>query len=334
MTSVVDPHPARRPITGAIVISILLASLLTTSAASDSRPSPPPQAHDSTAAPQAGPVLDVPAPFLWDRQAHQRVGSMAYRFALDDLSAAKGLSAWYYLAYIVGGDRLRVYDPTLPRIQGPYSGIAKSQNVAWHVATSVLGRTSGIAQPDAIPAWALARTANIDGPSAGLIFTLARLDVLTPGRLGGHLRIAGTGAIGSDGVVTAVRMVNARLAAARLADPDVFFAPDIPDGSDPIAVVVSHQGDPSPHRTIGDWLNTTGYERAGRDAAAEPRTLKLVEVSDVRQALAWLCGRTQQPDTCTLAHTAGAVSLRTARPYSTSSPPRVAAPVDRVDGAQ
>jgi len=111
----------------------------------------------------------------------------------------------------------------------------------------------------------------------------------------------------------------------------MFFAPDIPDGAGAVTVIVSHQGDPSPQRTIGDWLNTTGYEHAGRDATAEPGTLKLVEVSDVRQALSWLCGRTQQSDTCTVAHAAAAGTLRAARPYRASATPRLSEVVGRID---
>jgi hypothetical protein len=55
-------------------------------------------------------------------------------------------------------------------------------------------------------------------------------------------------------------------------------------------------------------------------------------VSDVRQALAWLCGRTQQADTCTLAHTAAAVSLRTAGPYSSPTTARLTEIVSRDGG--
>ncbi len=179
-------------------------------------------------------------------------------------------------------------------------------------------------EPGEIPGWARPRTAQLDGPSAGLLYALADLDLLTPGRLAGSLRVAATGALGSDGVVTSVRMVEAKLAAARLARADVFFAPSMPAGEVAVAVA-SHQGQPAADGAIGDWLNTAGYELAGRAASAHAGEIALVPVDDVRQALAWLCGRTQQPETCAVAHAAAAVPFDAARPYgSPSSSERVA----------
>ena len=83
--------------------------------------------------------------------------------------------------------------------------------------------------------------------------------------------------------------------------------------------MVYHQGQRTADRTIGDWLNTTGYEHAGRIAATHPDTLALVAVHDIRQALSWLCGRTQRPATCALAETVASTPLPIARPYN---PPR------------
>jgi hypothetical protein len=233
------------------------------------------------------------------------------------------LSTWYHLAYVAGGDRLRVYDQSLPTERGPDSAIAKSQNVAWHVATTLLDSSRAPARPGEIPDWARPRTAQLDGPSAGLLYALADLDLLTPGRLAGSLRVAATGAVGSDGVVTSVRMVDAKLAAARLAGSDVFFAPAIPAGEIG-ATVLSHQGTPAAHGAIGEWLNTAGYELAGRAASAPSGETALVPVDDVRQALAWLCGRTQRPETCAVAHAGAALPFDAARPYESPSIPRSA----------
>ncbi len=153
----------------------------------------------------------------------------------------------------------------------------------------------------------------LDGPSAGLLYALADLDLLTPGRLAGSLRVAATGALGSDGVVTSVRMVDAKLAVARLARSDVFFAPAVPAGEVGVTVA-SHQGRPAAHGAIGDWLNTVGYELAGRAASAHAGEIALVPVDDVRQALAWLCGRTQQPETCAVAQRGRGRALRRRSP--------------------
>ena len=81
-----------------------------------------------------------------------------------------------------------------------------------------------------------------------------------------------------------------------------------------MVVITSHRGMLTGDRTIGDWLNTAGYEAAGRSAARQP-AMALVPIDDVRQAVAWLCGRTQRAGTCALAHAAGAVAIADARPY-------------------
>jgi hypothetical protein len=81
-----------------------------------------------------------------------------------------------------------------------------------------------------------------------------------------------------------------------------------------------------PGRTVGDWLRTDGYERAGQQAARAPGTVELVEVDDIRQALAWLCGRTASPATCELAHRAGSARLGEVRPHAPMSVAPTAGP--------
>ena len=259
------------------------------------------------------PVTDVPSPRFWDAETHQRAGGEADRFELDDAPNARGLSAWYHLSYVVPSDRLQVREHNPATTLGLDTTIGRSENVAWHVADIVLGTSEGLTRPGELPLWARPRTGGSDGPSAGLLFTLADLDLLTPGDLAGHLVVAATGAIGSDGSITAVRMVDAKLAAARLVHPDVVFAPDFPDGSGAITAIASHQGQPTQSRPIGDWLNTSGYEAAGRTATRH--STALVPVDDVRQALAWLCGRTGGAVVCGIVHAADSVSLQVARPY-------------------
>jgi PDZ domain-containing protein len=65
----------------------------------------------------------------------------------------------------------------------------------------------------------------VGGPSAGLAFTLAILDRLTPGSLTGGNRVAITGAINPDGSVGAVGGVAQKTVAAIDADASVFLVP-------------------------------------------------------------------------------------------------------------
>ena len=83
------------------------------------------------------------------------------------------------------------------------------------------------------------RTGNVGGPSAGLMFSLAIYDALTPGELTGGKNIAGTGTMDDDGAVGAIGGIRQKLIGARRAGADFFLAPadncdevagNVPDG--------------------------------------------------------------------------------------------------------
>ena len=129
------------------------------------------------------------------------------------------------------------------------------------------------------PAWARVHSGGDTGPSAGLIFALAYLDALTPGALVGNLRVAGTGMLGLDGVVGPVKEIDIKVAAAMLTRPDVIFVPKVPNSPAPVTRLEFHDTRyPAPGYTTSDWLNITGFETAGRVAAAHPRTVTIVVV--------------------------------------------------------
>jgi PDZ domain-containing protein len=66
---------------------------------------------------------------------------------------------------------------------------------------------------------------NIGGPSAGLIFSLAIYDTLTPGSLTGDHDIAGTGELDADGKVLPIGGIQQKIAGARSAGVDLFLVP-------------------------------------------------------------------------------------------------------------
>jgi PDZ domain-containing protein len=66
---------------------------------------------------------------------------------------------------------------------------------------------------------------DIGGPSAGLAFTLAILDVLSTGDLTGGHAVAATGTIGLDGTVGDVGGVAQKAVAVQRAGASVFFVP-------------------------------------------------------------------------------------------------------------
>lgn len=66
---------------------------------------------------------------------------------------------------------------------------------------------------------------NVGGPSAGMMFTLAIYDKLTPGELTGGEHIAGTGTISADGTVGPIGGIVQKMYGAQGAGADWFLAP-------------------------------------------------------------------------------------------------------------
>jgi PDZ domain-containing protein len=81
-------------------------------------------------------------------------------------------------------------------------------------------------------------TGDVGGPSAGLAFTLAIIDDLTPGDLTGGADVAVTGTINSDGTVGPVGGTGQKAAAVRAKGYDAFLVP-----SDDYEAARQHAGD-------------------------------------------------------------------------------------------
>ncbi len=75
---------------------------------------------------------------------------------------------------------------------------------------------------------------SVGGPSAGLMFSLAIYDTLTPGSLTGGATIAGTGELLPDGKVGPIGGVAQKIAGAQDAGAELFFVPkdNCPDVAD------------------------------------------------------------------------------------------------------
>ena len=262
---------------------------------------------------QVVPAVDVPVPqWFSGADGRPRSGAVADRIELDDTDVNGELSAWYRLAYIDGGTRLRVFEHYVATTRGAESDIVQSEIAAWQFANRVRGTSDLRPEFDNLPSWAHFRTGSDIGTSAGLMFTLAYIDVLTPGALVGTLRVAGTGGIGPDGVVFPVTNVEVKVAAAELARPNVVFTPRASELIEHTTIVESeHTRNPSAGYTVGEWLNVIGYEQAGREAASHPGTVAYIVVHDIRQALAFLCGRTGSASTCALAQSAASIPIGT-----------------------
>jgi PDZ domain-containing protein len=98
-------------------------------------------------------------------------------------------------------------------------------------------------------------TPGVGGPSAGLMFTLAYIDALSPGDLTGGRQIAGSGTISADGSAGPVGGVSHKVAGAEQEGAEVFIV-------------------------------DTGDADEARSSATE---LEVVEVADIGAAISWLC---------------------------------------------
>jgi PDZ domain-containing protein len=111
-------------------------------------------------------------------------------------------------------------------------------------------------------------TTDIGGPSAGLAFTLAVLDVLTPGSLTGGRDVAVTGTIRPDGTVGPVGGVTQKIAAAQRKGTQLFLVP-----TDEVQEARAKAGSAlrvEPVATLDDALAVLGS--LGGNAHALPRT--------------------------------------------------------------
>lgn len=76
-----------------------------------------------------------------------------------------------------------------------------------------------------LPVQVALNTGAVGGPSAGLMFSLAIYDVLTPGELTGGQRIAGTGTIEDDGTVGPISGIRQKMVGAHALGARFFLSP-------------------------------------------------------------------------------------------------------------
>lgn len=100
---------------------------------------------------------------------------------------------------------------------------------------------------------------DVGGPSAGLIFTLGIIDILTPGELTGGRAIAGSGTITPEGEIGSIGGIRQKLAGAQREGAELFLLPErncreavgyIPDGVQAVPVATLADATTS----IRDWL--------------------------------------------------------------------------------
>jgi PDZ domain-containing protein len=94
-------------------------------------------------------------------------------------------------------------------------------------------------------------TGEIAGPSAGLMFSLALYDRLTPDDLTAGRKIAGTGTIECDGGVGPIGGIEQKVAGAQARGAEIFLAPQANSAS---AQAVADDIEVVPISTFGDAI--------------------------------------------------------------------------------
>lgn len=126
------------------------------------------------------------------------------------------------------GDIRRILESRLPGEEVEVIVVRESERIALSFALysnpdspdrAMVGISASTAYPIEID------SANYGGPSAGMIYTLAVIDLLEEGNLTGGRVVAGTGTIAMDGSVGAIGGIRQKLVAAEAAGADVVLVP-------------------------------------------------------------------------------------------------------------
>ena len=171
-------------------------------------PSPPVVVTSSDA--DRGPTPDATADYT---------GGTATRLHTADGAPVPG--DVFLLMATAGSDApARLYDQTPYTHDNGTAADAHESNIAANATVgTITGIDVGLLELTTAPG---------GGPSGGITYTIAYLNVLSDGAFTGDLRIAATGRIGTHGYFDPINAIDEKTAAAHLADADVLFTPSPP----------------------------------------------------------------------------------------------------------
>ncbi len=133
--------------------------------------------------------------------------------------------------------------------------------------------------------------ASAGGSSGGLTRAIAYLNVLSDGAFTGGLAVAATGVLSPEGHVSSIDGIDAKAAAAHLAEADVLFTPNVPTqgaldayGARLVGEVVR---DPSTGSSLNDARRVQLFREWG---ANRPSGMDVVDARHLIDVSAYLCG--------------------------------------------
>ena len=134
-------------------------------------------------------------------------------------------------------------------------------------------------------------SASAGGPSGGITRAIAYLNVLSDGGFTAGLRIAATGVLSPEGHVSSIDDIDAKAAAAHLAEADVLFTPTVPTrwaldayGSRLVGELVR---DPD---TGGSFHDPRRIEQFRQWGAHRPSGMDVIDTRHIIDVSSYLCG--------------------------------------------
>ncbi len=215
-----------------------------------------------------------------DRVAHH-VGGIAARLRHTDGTAVPG--ELYLLIATAGSDeRARLFDTTpFTHDREAHADTIESNHLAATTAEAITGTDVELTEFTTAPG---------GGPSGGLTYLIAYLNIVSGGAFTGDLRVAATGVLAPEGYIAPIRSANEKAGAAQLSGADVFFT-----SSDPSHAVLAEHGG----RHVGRFHTrygraTLAVERRLDEYAAwgatAPNTMDVVNVGHIADVAAYFCG--------------------------------------------
>jgi hypothetical protein len=129
------------------------------------------------------------------------------------------------------------------------------------------------------------------GPSGGITYAIAYLNVISDGAFTGDLRVAATGRLGPEGHINSIDYIEAKIAAAHLADAAVLFTPTVPTSDARDAYGARFVGelvrDPSAGAVLNDPRRLGMFRSWG---ASRPDGMDVVDARHLIDVAAYLCG--------------------------------------------
>ena len=265
------------PIRTLIIVIIAIATAITAC-------SVPQQATYPTEAAQSAPVepmeaAPVVATTTGPDITADTVGGMAARMHLADGTPVPG--RLFQLMAIQGSEAtVRVYDETaFVHDNGIHPITSETLDSATEIAADIAG--AEIERIDMT-------TAAGGGDSAGLLYVLSHLQLITDGALAGDIELAATAALTAEGRLAPISAPDEKLAAAAVAGVDVVFTSTQPS-ADAIEAVDGRWVNVPRRTRTGDVAADRGWDEY-RSFGAERTGLDVVGVRHVGDAVAYLCG--------------------------------------------